>query len=73
MTVLDFMYKMAARAKDLTSKPVDELRLSVAEHATTYHGAIGESQHMKKGDLVEAILIEEFEEEAKKIDDAHDD
>jgi len=68
MTAVELLYKITERAKFLVSQPIDDLRYQLGT-ADTYYGAIAESQHMKRGELIETILNEEFEEKAKKIDE----
>jgi hypothetical protein len=66
-TVEDLLYAVAARAKVLAEDKVDNLRASVETAQETRAAAIAENRHKTKGDLIEEILIEEFEEAAKKF------
>ena len=52
--------KIVERAKKLADEPINMLRLHVAVDATTFHGAIKESKHLSRGELIESILDEEF-------------
>ena len=62
---------MAKRAKELAAKPINELRYSVGT-ADFPTAAIKESQHKKKGELIEEILTEEFEDVAKWLDEGNE-
>jgi hypothetical protein len=57
---------MALRAKELSNTGMRTLRImhGVGDAPST---AIADVMHMNRGDLVEAILAEEFEEKAKAI------
>ena len=55
---------IAARAKVLADEKIDYLRRSVAtENSNTEHAMWAESRHRSKGDMIEEILIEEFQTE----------
>ena len=55
---------IAARAKFLADQKVDYLRRSVAtENSNTDHAVWSESRHRTKGDMIEEILMEEFQTE----------
>lgn len=65
---LGLMYSMASRAQVLADRPLLELRLAVAT-ADTVGGAKAETRHRSRGDLMEEILIEEFEHRAADIEE----
>jgi hypothetical protein len=68
LTAIDLMYKMAERARILSEKQIDALRLEVAT-AETWGGVLRETRGKTRGALIEEILTDEFEDEAKKIDE----
>lgn len=68
MTAVELMYAVAERAKVLANETLPILRLYVSVDATTWHGAQVESKHLNRGELIELILEEEFEDKAKEID-----
>ena len=68
MIAVNLLYKVAERTKELSGMTVNELRYRLGT-ADTYHGAIAEHKHKGRGELIEEILIEEFEDLAKQVDD----
>jgi hypothetical protein len=60
MDTNDIVYAVAKRARELANKPVLELRIAVAEAATSASGAVKETRGQSRGELIEAILCEEF-------------
>jgi hypothetical protein len=67
MNANDLLYAIAKRARDLCDKPVSYARLCYGT-ADTITGAIEESKGMSKGEVIEAVLIDEFDLDANKID-----
>lgn len=62
--VNDIVGLVAARAKALADEKIDYLRRSVAsENAHTDHAIWMETKHRSRGDMIEEILMEEFNEE----------
>jgi len=59
MNFNDLVFNVSKRAKELADKPINELRLAVGT-ADTLQGAIQETKHMSRGELIESILTEEF-------------
>lgn len=57
----DLMYAMASRAHQLSLKKMDELRLDAGYNCSTEYEARQKSKHCNRGQLVEEILIEEFD------------
>lgn len=65
--VNDVVYKIAARAKELSGMTIDYLRRSVAsENAHTEHAMWAEARGKSRGEMIEEILCEEFLEEFPK-------
>ena len=56
----DIIYKVAARAKDLCDKDLSWLRSEYSGEQVLTRAAHQASIGMSKGELVEAILLEEF-------------
>ena len=67
-SAVELMWAMAARARELAGRSINELRLAVGT-ADTPSAAIAESRHKDRGQLIEEILSEEFEDQAKAIDE----
>lgn len=64
---VDLMFAMAKRAGELANEPINALRISAGTQDTP-SASIRELQHQNRGQLIEDLLIEEFEERAKEID-----
>ena len=67
MTANDLLYAIAKRAQVLCDSSSPEVR-RIYGTADTPSAAISESHGMSKGEVIEAILTNEFEDEANKID-----
>ena len=65
MSTNDLVYKIAKRARELADQSLPELRYAVGT-TDTWAGAQRDSSHLKRGELIEDILTEEFIEEFPK-------
>jgi hypothetical protein len=65
MTTNDLVYKIAERAKVLSSISIDALR-RVFGTADSLHAVRKETIGMSRGDLIEEVLLDEFIEEHPK-------
>ena len=63
----DLVYAMAERARVLGDEPVRMLRLKVSTQ-DSITAALAETAHMSKSQLIEDILIEEFEGEMEEVE-----
>lgn len=60
MTARELMYEIAARAKYLADARLNDLRIAVGT-CDTPAASIREHRHRTRGDIIEEILIDEFE------------
>lgn len=68
MTCVDLVYSMAKRAKDLSDEKIDVLRVILGTQDTP-RSAVRENRHRKRGEMIEEILVQEFEDRARWHDD----
>lgn len=64
----DLLYAIAKRARELVDETLPQLRVSAGFGCDTDAEAIAMNRHRKRGDLIEEILVEEFEIAADDID-----
>jgi hypothetical protein len=64
----DLLFAIAFRARVLCSFPSEEVR-RLHGTADSKTAAIDETRGMSKAEVIEAILIDEFEDDANKIDE----
>lgn len=62
----DLVYAVAKRARELGNEKMDELRISGAYNCDNDHQAKEMYRGAKRGEIIEAILCEEFVEEFDK-------
>lgn len=65
-TYNDLVYAVAKRARDLGNQKMPELRASAGYGCDTFAESNRVYAHMKRGELIEYILTEEFVEEFDK-------
>lgn len=67
--VAELLYRIAERAKELADLPMDTLRSMYPENTETRAAIIAYCKTMKfsRGDLIEAILAEEFEYDVENL------
>lgn len=64
------MYAIAKRAKEYADLTIDQLRGCYPETTDTENELVRHCRSMKysRGDLIEAILVDEFEDDAMSLD-----
>lgn len=66
--IKDLMYKIAKRARELGEDTMDGLRLTAGYNCDTPGQAREMNRYKKRGELIEEILIEEFEYEVESLE-----
>lgn len=66
--IIDFMYEMAKKAKQLGNMKIKELRSAAGYNCNTDNEAQRMNAYKDRGELIEEILIEEFEMEAETLE-----
>lgn len=68
LTRKDLVYAIAAEAKHLADQSMVCLRIEAPQYANSAGGALRETRGRTRGELIEELLTEKFEDEMEEVE-----